>query len=128
MAQSVTLESGLDAEVNDLDVIFETTSLSTDAKKYWLNVAYNFLDDRLDWGEFSTDKKRRMEAIAAADAASCQDPRVYQETIGDADFRYQRDKTSTDYWRQLVALDHTGTLPSSKDAPTADFQTFGPGR
>lgn len=123
----VELEDGLDATVSDLDEIFDS-DLDKSSKKFWLNVAYDFLDDRLDWREFSTSKKKRMEAIAAADAASSQDPRIYRETIGDADFQYQRDKNSTDYWSMLLALDHTGALANAKDgAEPADFKAFGPG-
>lgn len=122
----VTLESGLDADVDDLDEVFDS-DLDADSKKFWLNVAYDFLNDRLDWSEFTTNKKRRMEVLAAADAASAEDPRVYREAIGNADFQYQRDPTDTDYWRMLVALDHTGRLPATKGAPGARFVTFGPG-
>lgn len=124
---AVTLESGLDADVSDLDTIFDS-NLSQDAKKFWLNVAHDFLDDRLDWGDFSTSKKKRMEAVAAADAASSQDPRVRSETIADREASYQRDPNDTDYWRMLVALDHTGQLANAKSGPTADFQALGPGR
>lgn len=123
----VTLESGLDADVNDLDTIFES-SLSTDAKKFWLNVAYSWLNDRLDWSKFTTAKKARMEAIAAADAASSQDPRVARDVIGDSEMRYQRDPNTTDYYQMLLALDHTNTLAQEKDAGGADIETFGPGR
>jgi hypothetical protein len=123
----VTLESGLDADVSDLDTIFDS-DLDDDAKKFWLNVAYDFLDNRLDWSQFSTSEKKRMEAVGAADAASSQDPRIYRETVGDADFRYQRDPNDTDYWNWLVNLDHTGKLPTEKGAPGVEFETFGPGR
>lgn len=123
----VTLESGLTATLADLKLVFDS-NLSDDALKYWLNVGYSFLDPLLDWSDFTDAKKGRMEVLAAADAASSQDPRIYREAVGDADFRYQRDPNDTDYWRQLVAMDHTGKLSSVKGAPSADFQALGPGR
>lgn len=124
---TISLESGLDADVSTLDAIFDS-NLPSDAKKFWLNVAYDFLDERLDWSQFSTSQKKRMEAIAAADAASSQDPRVKSEGVGDSEYTYQRDPNQTDYWQQLVALDHTGTLQATKDAATVQFESFGPGR
>ena len=124
---AVQLDPGIDATVDDLDVIFDS-DLDVDAKKYWLNIAYTFLDSRLDWGEYDDATKARMETLAAADAASTQDPRVYQESIADTSFRYQRASDSTDYWRMLLALDHTGTLAGAKNGKSTDFQTFGPGR
>lgn len=119
----VDLEDDLDATVDDLDTIFET-DLDQAAKKYWLNVAHDFLDERLDWNQFTTDQKARMEALAAADAASAQDPRMYRESVGDATFSYQRDQSETDYWQMLIALDHTGALPAKKNQPKADFEVF----
>ena len=124
---AVALDPNIDATVDDLDVIFDS-DLDVDAKKYWLNVAHTFLDARLDWGDFDDSTKARMETLAAADAASAQDPRIYRESVGDSNFRYQREKDSTDYWRMLLALDHTGTLNGAKDGQATDFQTFGPGR
>lgn len=123
----VTLDPGLDAEVSDLDTAFDT-DLSADAKMFWLNVGYTFLNSRLNWAEFSTSTKKQMEVLAAADAASTQDPRVYREAVGDAEFRYQRADDETDYWRMLLALDHTGSLVGAKSGKTVGFEALGPGR
>lgn len=123
----VSLDADLEAELADVKRIFDS-DLSDDELKYWLNIAGSFLWDHLDRGDFDTTKQARMEALAAADAASSQDPRMYREAIGDSDFRYQRHETQTDYYRMLLALDHTGKLPESKSSTSADFETFGPGR
>lgn len=124
---AVELEAGLDAGVDDLDAIFDS-NLAADSKKFWLNVAYDFLNERVNWGGYSTAEKTRMEAISAADAASSQDPRIKSERIGDARFDYQRDPNETDYWGMLLALDKHGDLDGAKSGKTPEFQAFGPGR
>jgi len=123
----VDLEDGLDASVSDLDAIFDS-GLDQDSKKFWLNVAHDFLNERLNWSEFSAGQKTRIEAVAAADAASSQDPRVKSERVGDAQWNYQRDPEQTDYWSWALALDHTDTLGESKSTQAADFEAYGPGR
>lgn len=115
---------------SDVREIFDT-DLSNDALDAWIDTAHNVvqkqLADTADGDEVGSKVLEELEKYLAAHLASSQDPRVATETVGDAEFEYQRDPNQTDYWSVVVTLDPTGRLAGA-NRRSADFGTFGPGR
>jgi hypothetical protein len=82
------------------------------------------IDSNDDSDELSNNRLKLIEKNLAAHYASTQDPRISEETVGDAQFDYKGADETTDYWRTAVELDTTGFFEETEGKPPADIRVL----
>lgn len=120
------LNSNARTTASDVKEIFDT-DLTESELSNWINVAAETTDDieaaDAD-GSMSQQRLEMIEKQLAAHYASSQDPRIREETVGDAQFKYKGSSKTTDYWRTAVQLDTTGLLTEDGSKPSASISVL----
>lgn len=129
---ATTLDSGVRPTVAEVKEVFDTEITSGDGTiEAFMNSAHRVVDDVLSGETVSEGTKTDLEKYLAAHFTTAIDPRAIQESVGDADFRYQRVKDSdeSEYLDIVRTLDPTGKVAQAVSGqPAATLQAYGPGR
>lgn len=105
-----SLNSNTRVTASEVKEIFDT-DIEDSALHNFINMAAERVDDISDAdSSVSSTRLELIEMNLAAHYASTLDPRVSQEQIADARFKYKGVDETTDYWMTAVDLDPTNTL------------------
>jgi len=118
-----SLNSNARNTASEVKEIFDT-DLDDSQLHNWVNMAAETTDDVESHGELSSNRLKLIEKNLAAHYAATQDPRVSEETIGDAQFDYKGTTETTDYWRTALRLDTTEFFEEDADKPRADIRVL----